>query len=220
MRLEAVEVEEFMSLATRSLRGGGVDELARAAATRWTPRQLSPLLQQEQVEVRKLACLVLASIGDHRAVGSLTAALRDSEATVSQLAEQALWSIWFRDGSHEAQIPFRRGLEEMSENKLDDAVTSFREASVIDPEFTESFNQCATAHYLAQRWVESIELCEKVLERQRAHFGAMAGLGHAHLQMGNFAEASRWYRHALKIHPRMHTVAHALSRIDCCLERV
>ena len=220
MRLEAVDTAEFVRLAASALERGGAEELARAAAQRWTPRQICPLLSHDDVDVRKLGCIVLALSGDSRAVGCLTAALRDEEPQVAELAEHALWSIWFRSGSLEARRHFRRGLAAMAGDDLGAAVEHFTRAQQTDPRFTEAYNQCAIAHYLSERWLDSIEQCEQVIDRHRAHFGALAGMGHCHFQLGNFAEAARWYRRALSVNPRMHTVAAALARIERCVAAV
>jgi len=220
MRLEAVDTAEFVQIAAQALRHGGVEELARRVSQRWTPRQLCPLLHDEDPDVRKLGCVALALCGDGRAVGCLTAALRDSDAQVAELAEQALWSIWFRSGSPDACLHLRRGLQAMAADELDRAVTHFTRAQKADPTFAEAYNQCAIAHHLSERWLDSIEQAELALERHPAHFGALAGLGHCHFQLGNFAEAARWYRRALAIHPRMHSVAAALARIEQCVASV
>jgi tetratricopeptide (TPR) repeat protein len=220
MRPEAVDTAEFVKLAADALESGGAEELARRVGQRWTPRQICPLLHDEDANVRKLGCVTLALCGDRRAVGCLTAALRDEEPQVAELAEHALWSIWFRGGLPEARRHFRRGLAAMSDDALDAAVEHFTRAQQADTNFTEAYNQCAIAHYLAERWLDSIEQAEQAVERHRVHFGALAGLGHCHFQLGNFAEASRWYRRALAVNPRMHTVAAALARIERCVAAV
>lgn len=220
MRLEAVNSAEFVKMAAQALERGGVEELARHAAARWTPRQLCPLLQDEDADVRKLGCVTLALCGDHRAVGCLTAALRDSDAQVAELAEQALWSIWFRSGNREACKELRRGLEAMAADELEEAIVHFTRAQKADPDFAEAYNQCAIAHHLSERWLDSIEQAELALDRYPGHFGALAGMGHCHFQLGNFAEAARWYRRGLAVNPRMHSVAAALARIEQCVAAV
>jgi len=220
MRLEAVDTAEFVKAATEALERGGMEQWARQVGQTWTPRQICPLLQNDDEDVRKLGCVTLALCGDQRAVGPLTAALRDASSQVAELAEHALWSIWFRSSTPEALKRFRRGLSALADNDLASAVAQFDAARQADPKFTESYNQCAIAHYLAERWLESMELSEEALELHPAHFGALAGIGHCQFQLGNFAEAARRYRQALAINPRMHSVAQALSRIERCVAAV
>lgn len=217
MRIDAVDTAELVGLASWVLGTGGIEDLARHVQLRWQPNQICSLLQSQDPDLRKLVCLLLAQCGADEAVTALTGALRDDDAKVSELAEHALWSIWFRGGSAEARRPFRHGLGALADNKLDAAVDYFRLAQRLDGSFAEAYNQCAIAHYLAERWLDSIDHSEQALERNPSHFGALAGLGHSHFQLGNFAEASRFYRRALAIYPRMHCAAQALSRIGKCM---
>lgn len=220
MRIQAVDSAEFFEVAGTALCDGGAEELGRRVGPRWTPEQLCQILQDDSSDVRKLACTALALCGDERAAGCLTAALRDDDHHVAELAEQALWSIWFRGGSAAARKEFCRGLRATGAGDYDQAVRLFRSAQDADPGFAEACNQCAIAHYLQEQWVDSIEQSELALDLNAVHFGAMSGLGHCHFQLGNFAEASRWYRRALAINPRMHSIAAALRRISRCVAAV
>ena len=46
------------------------------------------------------------------------------------------------------------------------------------------------------------------------HFGALAGLGHCHAQMGSLARAAESYRRALTVNPRMEGIAQVLRRLE------
>jgi tetratricopeptide (TPR) repeat protein len=218
MWIEPIDSQEFLRVV-RSANAGCVDDLARRVAERWTPQQLCGMFGDPSLDVRKLACVVLGLVGDGRVQDCLAKALRDEDAQINELAEHALWSIWFRGGTHEASRHFCRGMESMEKEDTVAASHHFQKAHEVDPKFAEAFNQCAIAHYLLEEYVEAIDDSRKALALVPHHFGAMAGMGHCHAQMGNFAEAGRCYRRALQINPRMHVVAAALRRIDRCFSK-
>jgi tetratricopeptide (TPR) repeat protein len=217
MRTETVNSEEFLSLVRPAIADCCPDDLACIVNDRWTSSQLCSLLRDRSVDVRKAACVVLGLVGDERAMFCLSGALQDESAEVCELAEHALWSIWFRSGSAEAQGDFRRGLKAMEDDKPAEAVEHFRRAHEADPNFAEAYNQCAIAHYMLEEYDEAMEDCHKAVELVPFHFGALTGLGHCHACAGNLHEAARAYRRALRVHPRMETIAAALQRIEQCL---
>jgi len=220
MILERVNSDELLRIAPTALRAGGPEELARRVCERWTPRQMCQLLHHDAAQVRKLTCVVLALAGDRAVQQCLTGALRDEDPEVRQLAEHALWSIWFRGGNAAASRRFRRGLKLMALDAPDEAIKWFRTACHLDPAFAEAYHQRAIAHYLLGEWLESIENCNRTLALDPMHFGALAGLGHCHAQLGNLAEAARFYRRALAINPQADGIGEALCRIEQCLTGV
>lgn len=215
MWIEPIDSTEFLRVV-RAGRPGRVDELAQRVSQRWTPQQLCQMLHHEDVDVRRTVCVVLGLVGDRRVEGCLTTALRDDDAQVNELAEHALWSLWFRASTAEAAGHFCRGISALDAEEPDAAVGHFDEALKADPQFAEAMNQRAIAHYLRDRYIESMEDSRRALQIVPCHFGALAGLGHCHAQLGNFAEAGRCYRRALQINPRMYVVAAALGRIERC----
>jgi tetratricopeptide (TPR) repeat protein len=217
MWAEAINGAEFLTTVRPALQGGSADELARVTRARWSPQQLCELLADDGVDVRKTACLVLGLVGDERVMNCLAASLRDVDAMVAQMAEYALWSIWFRLGSPEAQGDFQRGMQALEHEKPDEAITWFGRAVTTDPSFAEAYNQCAIAHYMREEWDAAAVQCRKAMERVPMHFGAIAGLGHCFAQMGKLPQAAEMYRRALAIHPRMEGMAQALAGIDKCV---
>lgn len=217
MRIETVNSEEFLNLVRPAIADCCPDDLACMVSERWTPRQLCSLLRHESVDVRKAACAVLGLVGDDRAMYCLSGSLQDDSPEVCELAEHALWSIWFRSGSPEAQGDFRRGLKAMEDNQPAEAARYFRRAHETDPNFAEAYNQCGIAHYMLEQYDRAMEDCLKAVELVPFHFGALTGLGHCHACAGDLHEAARAYRRALRVHPRMEAIATALQRIEQCL---
>lgn len=213
MWIEPVDLAEFLTAVRPALDSASADELARCV-DRWTPAQLCGLLSDEKPEVRKLACLVLGLVGTLAEGRCLAAALRDEDAHVNEMAEQAMWSIFFRSGSDEATYHFKLGLAAMEREEVADAAEHFHRAHQADPNFAEAYNQCAIAHYMLEEWEQARRDCERAVALLPIHFGALAGLGHCYAQMGCFAKAAESYRRALTVNPRMEGISGVLRRLE------
>ena len=56
-------------------------------------------------------------------------------------------------------------------------------------DFAEGYNQRAIAYFMLEELSKSIEDCKKTSELNRYHFGALAGMGHCYLKLGDLAAA-------------------------------
>jgi len=59
------------------------------------------LLKEGDPAQRREATMVLAAIGDDRAVPALVTTLADDDPALVHLVERALWEIWCRSGDPE-----------------------------------------------------------------------------------------------------------------------
>lgn len=206
--------EEFISTLQPSLTQGNLEEALLSAGKRWSCPQIVTLLSNKSSDVRKVAALALSAIGDKSAVQPLAVALHDADPMVSQMAEHALWAVWFRLGSCRAVNLVKCGNTHMHHGNYECAIEKFTCAIQEDDTFAEAHNQRAIAYYLSERFAESIADCRAALERMPQHFGAMAGMGHCHAHMGQWREAKRCYRLALAIHPGLEGIQASLAQID------
>lgn len=214
MRIPPIQGSEFLKVAVAAHQAGGLDQLAAEVACRWNAASLCDLLINPEAEVRRMASMSLGLIGDRSVTKYLSVGLRDSDQRVTELTEDALWSIWFRSGSDEAQSHFHHGLRALNEEQPRHAAERFMRALRIDPTFAEACNQAGIAYYLLEEYPRAQELCLKTVELEPVHFGAFAGMGHCHAHRGEFAEAARYYRIALRINPRMYDLVDGLSCIE------
>jgi tetratricopeptide (TPR) repeat protein len=67
--------------------------------------------------------------------------------------------------------------------------------------FAEAYNQRAIAHFVQGHFQESAADCERVLERNPYHFGALGGLAQCQLALGQRPEALKTLRRALRLQP-------------------
>jgi len=209
-----INAQEFFNTLQPSLSQGNLEQTLLSVGKRWTCPQIVALLANRSGDVRKVAALALSAVGDRSAIVPLAVALHDSDAMVSQMAEHALWAVWFRLGKPRAVSLVKCGNTHMHHGNYECAIEKFTCAIQEDGDFAEAFNQRAIAHYLSECFAESIADCRAALDRMPQHFGAMAGMGHCHSHLSQWHDAKRCYRLALAIHPRLEGIQMSLSQID------
>jgi Tfp pilus assembly protein PilF len=209
----AIQPDEFVAAVTPLLERQDPCGLLQLLKSRWTADQIVDLLKSRHCDARKVAALALGLAGGKCCVAPLSERLKDPDPVVNEMAEHALWSIWFRSGSCQANHALQRGAMAMEAQDLDAAITHFTKAIEIDPNFAEAYNQRAIARYLAEQWDESIADCQRTVELMPCHFGAWAGMGHCHTHEGRFAEALRCYRKALEINPHLGCLTEACEEL-------
>ncbi len=189
----------------------GLAELLRA---RWSHEQIGTLLESPDADARKVAALCLGLIGGRRCVDRLCPKLSDPDPVVHQMAEHALWSIWFRLGATPAaNDALCRGARSLGSRDFDRAIAQFDAALSADPEFAEAYNQRAIARYLQDAFAESIDDCRQAVRRMPCHFGAWAGMGHCYLHLGQLPHAMRCYSRALDVYPHLDHLRQAVAEI-------
>ena len=211
---EPIDVHEFMKVTLPALQKGDPADVARTVTLRWRPREICKLLDHKDPNVRRVAAVTLGLVGDRKIISCLTLALKDPDEQVNQMAEHSLWAIWFRACDSRAGQPFREGVGFLSREAYELAIGCFEKAILIDPDFAEAYNQCATAHLSLYEWPRAIEDAGKAVRLMPMHFGAIAGMGHAYTQMGQLDKAVSCYRRALDINPRMSAVSRMLNRLE------
>jgi tetratricopeptide (TPR) repeat protein len=210
----SIDPQEFINMLEPSLAQGNVEEALQRVKSRWTAPQIVDLLKDKSADVRKIAALALSLVGEHGAVQPLAIALHDGDAMVSEMAEHALWSIWFRLGKAHAVSLVKCGNYHMHHGNYVCAIEKFSHALQEDADFAEAYNQRAIAHYLNERFSDAIDDSKAALARMPQHFGAMAGMGHCHAHLGQWRQARHCYRLALAIHPRLEGIQKSLEQIE------
>ena len=218
--------QEFITTIQTSLNEGSLEEALRCVQSRWTVPQIIPLLKDKSADVRKVAALALSMIAgqskagpcgnvtDRAAIQPLAITLHDTDPMVTQMAEHALWSIWFRLGNCRAVALVKCGNTHLHHGNYTSAIEKFSQAITEDPHFAEARNQRAIAYYLAERFPESIDDCKAALALMPQHFGSMSGMGHCHAHLGQWRQARHCYRLALAIHPRLEGIQQSLQQIE------
>lgn len=211
----SIDGKSFIRVIRPALEGGCPETLAKVVGEHWRPDEVCTLLRDADVDVRRAAAMVVGLIADRGASNCLAQALQDGDSQVSQMAEHSLWSIWFRCGGRGTCKPFREGVALMASESHELAIEKFSEAIAADADFAEAFNQRAIAHFLLGNWANALEDCRETVRRVPYHFGALAGMGLCHIQLGEISAALDAYRRAHRVHPHMAGVEDTIK----CLER-
>ncbi len=210
----AIDPSLFVQLVEPLLEKKDLPGLLDLLKTNWQPEQIRDLLRSRHCDARKVALLALALVGPTCCTEELSHQLKDPEPVINDLAEHALWAIWFRSGkTTEANQLVCRGAEALNTREFKRAIEILSHAIRVDPDFAEAYNQRAIAYYLSEDYVHSIADCERVVRRMPCHFGAWAGMGHCHAHLDEIPQAIECYEKALSINPHLHCVREAVGEL-------
>ena len=214
-----IDPAHFVACVQPLLAGMNVQGLRDLLKSRFTEQQVVELFQCDNPDARKVAALAFGLIGCKAGMCRLAELLKDPDPMVNQMAEHAMWTIWFRSGANEeANRELCRGTKAMNRREFDAAVEHFDRAIAADPSFAEAYNQRALVKYLQERYEECIDDCKLVVERMPHHFGAWAGMGHCYAHLGRLNDAVACYEKVVSIHPSFGGVPQVLEELRCRLE--
>jgi tetratricopeptide (TPR) repeat protein len=208
-----LDPDRFIASVKPLLEAKDLEGLFCHLRSNWTADQITSLLSSRNSDARKVAALALSLVGRACCIPALAERLRDRDIMTNQMAEHALWSIWFRCGSSEANAELARGAECLSGRNFDCAFDHFNRAVALSPEFAEAYNQRAIAWYMIEEYEKSAADCMRAAELMPCHFGAWAGLGHCHAHHGRLDEAIRCYERALAINPHLDGIRQVVGEI-------
>jgi tetratricopeptide (TPR) repeat protein len=203
------KISAAMSVFITSLRGAILllaltaavpDAFPQAPADR---EQATAALGSAVAEQRAQGVAWIATHGAMADAGLLHERLRDDSPLVRAHAEQGLWLLWSRSGDAALDRLMARGVDEMQAGRFAEAIGTFSQVIMKQPQFAEGWNKRATAHYLAGEYKKSIADCQEVLKRNPRHFGALSGMGQIHLQLDEPGAALLWFKRALDVNPNM-----------------
>jgi tetratricopeptide (TPR) repeat protein len=202
---------EFVAALRPYLQAQDLPGMVATIRGRWDYRQIADLFDCPNCDARKVAALAYGLVGGKCSLERLTPLLKDEDTVTAQMAEHAMWSVWFRLGTPEANHQVCRGSQALSRGDYDHAISHFTRAIALDPNFAEAYNQRGLAKFLQEQYDACIEDCRQAVRLMPSHFGALAGLGHCHAHEGRLVPALRCYEKALAINPRMDDVRQAVA---------
>ncbi|MBW4441154.1 MAG: tetratricopeptide repeat protein [Plectolyngbya sp. WJT66-NPBG17] len=131
----------------------------------------------------------------------LLEALKDPNEDVRADATQALWQIWFGQKGvaglqtlQRAQVLLESGEATQAEGVLSELIEKL-------PDFAEAWNRRAVLYFVQQQYRKAIADCQKTIELNPIHFGALHGLGLSYAALGEYQDAIGAFRQALKVQP-------------------
>src|SRR3712207_5263502 len=100
---------EFVARVQPLLRGRDMHGLLKLLKTQYTHEQITSLFTSDNTDARKVAALAFGLVGSKCGLHKLAPLLRDPDPVVTQMAEHAMWSVWFRSGTREANCELKCG---------------------------------------------------------------------------------------------------------------
>lgn len=210
----------FSELAKLTFRYQGQKEkLKQKLLEKYTQEILIDLLTHEITPTRRAASYALSLIGDTKAIPPLVETLKHDDLGTSVNAEKALWAIWFRSGDESVDAMLQEGTKKIEKKQYEEGIQILSEVIQLAPEFAEGYNQRAVVYFMLEEWQKSIDDCQKTVELNPYHFGALAGMGHCYIRLGDLKAAMQAYQRALEINPNLYEIADTLLRIQEALRQ-
>jgi tetratricopeptide (TPR) repeat protein len=202
------------------LRDRDLDQFRQQVTARYTEGTLGRVLtSSSNVAARRAAVLALGVIGSfEQSNTSLGRALRDNDPIVRTMAESALWAIWFRADSPENNQKLDEVRLLIGNQRLDAAINSASRLIARAPKYAEAYNQRAIALFLQGRFAESAEECQRVLELNPYHVGAIGGLVQCQIQLNQPHEALRTLRRAANLQPHSPSIRENIQILEAQIE--
>ena len=192
---------------------------AAAEPDRPSRAQALAALKRTDADERRHGALGLAIVGRMEDAPTLIIALRDTDERVRVVAEQALWAVWSRSGDARVDELFARGVAQMGEQRLPEAIATFTRVIELKPDFAEGWNKRATAYFLAGEFRRSLKDCGEVVKRNPQHFGVLSGYGQIYLELDQPEKALEYFRRALEVNPNLEGVQGLAERLDSMIVR-
>ena len=148
----------------------------------------------------------------------LFARLQDPDLANWQTIEEEIWLIWSASGSATADYLLQRARTAMEAGDFHGAIAHLTAAIDHAPDFTEAYNQRATAFFQLGRFGPSIADIRQVLAQEPRHFGALSGLGQMLREMDEPRRALDVFREAAGIHPHRPDLQNAIEMLERSLE--
>lgn len=134
-------------------------------------------------------------------IKALLSDLKNPSETVRQRATQELWSRWFRQRGILGLEMLQRAQTMMQAGDMPQAELLLTKLIADLPDFAEAWNRRAVLYYTIGEYRKSLADCQRAIELNPVHFGALHGLGLCHAALGEYQQAIAAFRRALEIQP-------------------
>ncbi|WP_435017099.1 tetratricopeptide repeat protein [Tundrisphaera sp. TA3] len=196
------------------LRDQDVDAFRRSVAARYGQATLARLLHSGDLKARRASVLALGLFGGIESNADVARALKDPDPTIRNLADNALWAIWFRADTPENNKALERIQDQIGRGQFREAIDAADSLIANAPDFAEAYNQRAIANYRLGRFAESIADCKATVARNPYHTGALSGMAQCQYRIGQTSEALATFRRALEIQPYSESLRQCIAELE------
>jgi tetratricopeptide (TPR) repeat protein len=191
-----------------------LESFKQKVAECYTEGTLQRLLGCPDPEARRAAVLSLGLVGTMESSPTLAGRLRDEDRQVRTMTNDALWSIWFRGDSEANACELQRLIALRDREKALAGLDSLIRKS---PGFAEAYNQRAIVHFRLNEFEKAVADCEKVIQLNPSHYGALSGMGQAQLNLRRPQAALKAFRRAYDINPNLEGVQDTIRALENAL---
>jgi tetratricopeptide (TPR) repeat protein len=209
----------FLEAVQPLLEARDVHALTRHLQGNYHIEQLCGLLASTDADVCKVAALALGLVGDRTCIDCLADRLADPDPVINQMAEHALWNVWFRSGSPQANLELCQGAQALNQRDFQCAIDHFDRALELCFDFAEAHHQRGMAWYLLEEHEQAIADYTAAVILMPNHFCAWAGLGHSNAHLERIPQAIEAYERAREINPHLKGIAQALGDLRHLAQR-
>lgn len=188
-------------------------QLIASLSESWSADCLRLQLASNEGDVVGAAAKALGLVGSTDDLPALVRILHHEDASLQRIAEEAMWSIFFRAGGDLAQAVLSRIAASIGQGETENALPLLTELIRTHPTYAEAYHQRAQAHYLADRYDPALRDAKRTVRLNPHHFEAIALQGHCLGALGRWADAVQLYQGALRINPRMTAVRRAMRGV-------
>jgi tetratricopeptide (TPR) repeat protein len=183
----------------------------KKVAARYMVGTLQHLAESPSVAARRAAVLALGLLGTMECNETLADRLHDEDSQVRQLAADGLWELWFR-GDEQAYGEELKRIVRLPDRA--DVLAALNALIDKAPEFAEAYNQRAILYFRSKEYEKSLADCERVLERNPYHFGALSGMAECLLHLRRPRAALKAYRNAYRINPNLGEIEESIRALE------
>ena len=138
---------------------------------------------------------------DSLPINSLLEELKNPDATVREKATRKIWRIWFEQKGIFGLEIIDRSHKLLDAGEITEAETALTALIKDQPDFAEAWNRRAFLYYSIGDYQKSLADCQKVVQINPIHFGALHGMGLCYAALGEYGEAIKAFKGALEIQP-------------------
>ena len=102
--------------------------------------------------------------------------------------------------------------------RLDEAANLASRLIARSPKFAEAYNQRAISFFIQGRFAEIASDCQRVLELNPYHIGAVSGLAQCQIQLNQPHEALKSLRRAPKLQPHSQSIRDTIQILEAQIE--
>lgn len=220
MEERVTHVAVLVKCYQRYLQDADTARFIQSVASRYSVATLQRVLMVGDVYRRRAAALAMGFIGDFSCNDILGPLLSDRDRKLRLVVDDALRSIWSRDGSPDQRHQLDRIMRLNECGEHEEVVKRSTELIESNTSFAEAYHQRSLAYFHLDEVAAAIEDCRKVLQLNRYHYAAMIGLGHCHLELGDLLESLFWFRTALETYPDLEPVRVQVRRLEIAIQEM